>query len=84
MHAVFEKRLGHREVADGGYHDAHRVDLAEQLPGIGVGRAMIFLGDRRGGIHVEIGHADQLHIRHMGIDACMKFAQVADSDYPDA
>ncbi len=84
MNSAFQKRACDGQVSKGRYDNADRIDLVDQLGGICVGRAAMSFRDRLRSLCVDICYANQLDVRHVGIDSRMETAKVTHTDHTDA
>jgi hypothetical protein len=45
--------------------------------------APVLLGDPASALRVDVSHADQLDVRHVRVDSCVKTAEITYPDDPD-
>src|SRR3970282_1872585 len=83
MHATLEEWFRDLAVINRRYHDAHGVDIVDQVTRVSVGPATVQFGCLSRRFFVYIRHAHQFDTRHAGIDTCVETTEVTDAGYAD-
>ena len=66
--AGLQQVAGHVEVLLGRHRHADHVDQADQLTMVAEGTRLVATGDRRRPVAVDVGHADEVGVRQLGVD----------------